>query len=104
MLLLLWLAAGPVVDANDGATTKQWVKERISAATAGKRELVRFPLTHHGEWGCICPNDYMGTEDTSYPGTPYIKLLTSPGMDPPQADGYTMIVEGMFTGKVLHEE
>jgi hypothetical protein len=111
MLLLLWLAAGPIVDANDGAATNAWIKERISAAAAGKRELVRFPFTHHGEWGCMCPNDYMGTQDMSYPGTPYVKLLVSPGMDDPRSEkerakdaGYTVIVEGMFTGRVLHEE
>lgn len=102
LLFLLFLLNGNLFAQdffNAQPTLKPWVKERVSNAKKGKRELVEFPLAVRTKaWGCRCPFHYIGISTNNAEG-PWI-LPISPNDFPVSDDiGYSLIVTGYFTGK-----
>lgn len=47
---------------------KNWMKERISMAKKGQREMVEFPLVVRPTWRCRCPVHYMGVNTSTAEG------------------------------------
>ncbi len=98
-------------DAQDQAGSKAWVKERLSNVKAGKRELVRIPFAHHGEWGCNCPGEYIGTQTDSEGGIAWLNPEFEPKVQETRSEkrdeeegGYMRVAEGYFTGKRTKEK
>jgi len=86
-------------------TIKAWMKERISNAKKGKREMVEFPMVVRPVWGARCPKHYMGVNTGTVEG-PWIKPIAPKGFPVSKNDdkGHSLIVVGYFTGKHITED
>ncbi|HEX8748159.1 MAG TPA: hypothetical protein VF717_13375 [Pyrinomonadaceae bacterium] len=92
---------GPYAESPEVAA---WVKERVTRARSGRRELVRLPLVRRSDgWGCICPYYYVGLSTATAAGSTWIE----PRFERP-AQGFSknmiVLAEGYFTGKRLRRD
>lgn len=89
---------------SDAAQLKPWVAARVAAAKRSEREIVKVPLARHGEWGCDCPNWYIGTSLTSNSGGEWLAPILPKTFDQGSpAVGRVWVVDGYFTGKSKSE-
>lgn len=105
---------------KDGAS---WLDARVAEAKKKTPALVRVPLIHRGEWGCDCPEYYLGVMSTANPTNRWITPVfertapepplevrkgTGPAAGTVQLPGSVYIAEGFFTGETserkLHPE
>ncbi len=101
---------------KDGAA---WIDARVAEAKKKTPALVRVPLIHRGEWGCDCPEYYLGVMSTTNPTNRWITpVFEKTAPEPPlevrksagtvQVPGSVYVAEGFFTGesseRKLHKE
>lgn len=111
-IALALVAAAPPPPAAEADVHKpdavvKWAAERARNAAAGKPEIVRFPLAHHGTWGSGFPTYYVAGDLGSGPEPcPCIAPQWAAGAEEPNTldetgrdAGRMAVVEGRFTGK-----
>lgn len=78
-----------------------WVNERVGNAKKGIVEKVEMPLVVRTlAWGCRCPDNYIGVGVNTKEG-PWILPTSTKKLPRPDEKGYSLIVVGYFTGKII---
>jgi hypothetical protein len=78
---------------------EQWVSARIENAALGQSEKVELLIVVRSNgWGTRCPEQYIGVSTSTQEG-PFIQIISPENFPVSDSIGYSLIVEGYFTGK-----
>ena len=85
-------------------TLDNWIEKRVENAKNGKKEFVEMPFVVRSfGWGCECPEHYIGISPYTQEG-PWISPLAPKNFPKIDTAGYSLIVKGYFTGKMIEED
>lgn len=100
--LLIFLSSFSFVFGQpDSDSVQKWVDLRVENAKAGKKENVKMVMAVRTlAWGCRCPDYYMGVSPNNQEG-PFIFPVTQYDFPTSDTIGYSIIVEGYFSGKII---
>jgi hypothetical protein len=103
--LLIFLSPLNIVFAQpDSDSVQNWVDARVENAKAGKKEKVKMVMAVRTlAWGCKCPDHYMGVSSNNQEG-PFISPTYPNSLPLSDTIGYSLIVEGYFTGNIIDQD
>ena len=82
-------------------TLQLWLEKRIQNAQNDKNEIIKMPFVVRTlGWGCRCPEHYIGVSTNTHEG-PWIAPVAPDNFPKPDTIGYSLIVTGYFTGKII---
>lgn len=80
---------------------QKWVNLRVENAKSGKKETVKMVMAVRTlAWGCRCPDHYVGISPNNQEG-PFISPIIPDNFPVSDTIGYSLIVEGYFTGNII---
>jgi len=86
---------------SDSDSLQKWVDLRVENAKLGKNEKVKMVMAVRTlGWGCRCPDHFIGISPNTQEG-PFISPVLPNNLPLSDTIGYSLIVEGYFTGKII---
>jgi hypothetical protein len=88
-------------DMAQADSVDSWLDQRVENAKNGQHEKVEMPfVVRCTGWGCACPDYYIGVAPSVQDG-PFISAKAPEGFPDVDSKGYSLIVTGYFTGKIV---
>jgi hypothetical protein len=101
MLLVLNISGQNPTYFEFADSVQNWVDTRVANAKNDIKEKVEMPfVVRCTGWGCICPDHYIGVSSSTQEG-PWIAPISPKKCPVVDRNGYSLIVTGYFTGKII---